>query len=102
MNAKPACIIIHGSTFFAPIIVPLLFMLLTQDDYVKEKATEALLFHVMMTIAAGIAAILMLVLIGFLLLPILGLIALYYPLKGIWYAIEERPFRYPIVHNWVR
>lgn len=102
MNTKPACIIIHASTFFAPIIGPLLFMLLAQDDYVKEKATEALLFHVMMMIAAGIAGILIIVLIGLVLLPVVGLIALYYPLKGIWYAIEERPFHYPIVHNWVR
>lgn len=102
MNTKPACIIIHGSTFFAPVIVPLLFMLLAQDEYVKEKATEALLFHVMMTIAFAIATALMFVLIGFLILPVLGIIALYYPIKGILYAVWERPFGYPIVHNWVR
>lgn len=101
MDTKPACIIIHGSTFFAPVIVPLLFMLLAQDRYVKEKATEALLFHIVMTISFVVASVLVFVLIGFLILPVLGIIALYYPIKGIVYAIQGRPFRYPIVHRWV-
>jgi uncharacterized membrane protein len=102
MNQKPACVIIHGSTFFAPVLVPLLFYFLVDHSYVKEKALEALLFHILMVIALGVSSFLMIVLIGFLLVPIFSIIAIYYPIKGIIRALQEREFHYPIVHNWVK
>lgn len=102
MNPKPTCVVIHASTFFAPILVPLLFYFLADHPYVKEKALEALLFHIAMAALLTISAFLMIVLIGFILLPIFSLVAIYYPIKGIIRALQEEPFHYPIVHNWVR
>ena len=102
MNVKPACMIIHGSTFFAPVLIPLLFYFLSDHPYIKEKAMEALLFHVLMIIALFISSLLVIVLIGFVLLLIFSLIGIYYPIKGIVYALQERPFHYPIVHGWVK
>ncbi|AMA72840.1 MULTISPECIES: DUF4870 domain-containing protein [Aneurinibacillus] len=102
MNVKPACVIIHGSTFFAPVLIPLLFYFLSDHPYIKEKAMEALLFHVLMIIALFISSLLVIVLIGFVLLLIFSLIGIYYPIKGIVYALQERPFHYPIVHGWVK
>ncbi|MED0680078.1 DUF4870 domain-containing protein [Aneurinibacillus thermoaerophilus] len=102
MNVKPACVIIHGSTFFAPVLIPLLFYFLSDHPYIKEKAMEALLFHVLMVIALFISSLLVIVLIGFVLLLIFSLIGIYYPIKGIVYALQERPFHYPIVHGWVK
>ncbi|MED4728173.1 DUF4870 domain-containing protein [Aneurinibacillus migulanus] len=102
MNPKPACIVIHGSTFFAPVLVPLLFYFLSDQPYIKEKAMEALLFHILMGVAIAISSFLMIVLIGFVLVPIFSIIAIYYPIKGIVRALQEKPFHYPIVHGWVR
>jgi len=63
---------------------------------------EALLFHIMMGAVIAISSFLMIVLIGFILVPIFSIIAIYYPIKGIIRALAEKPFHYPIVHSWVR
>jgi uncharacterized protein len=102
MDRKPACLIIHGSTFFAPILVPLLFVFLAEDRYVRNLAVEALLFHIVLSICFAVSAFLMILLIGFVLLPIFALIYLWYPIKGFIRALNGEEFHYPLVGNWVR
>jgi hypothetical protein len=102
MNPKPACIVIHGSMFFAPVLVPLLFYFLSDHSYIKEKAMEALLFHLLIGAALTISWFLVIVLIGLVFVAICSIIAIYYPIKGIVYALQEKSFNYPIVHGWVK
>src|SRR5690606_41188747 len=54
------------------ILAPLVIRFLKRDDdpFIDEQGTEAVNFQITMTLAAIIASILMIVLIGFLLLPI--------------------------------
>jgi uncharacterized protein len=93
--------ITHASAFFAPFLVPLLVWLLMQDRYVKSMALQALLFHVGMSILIGISAILSYILIGIPFLIVFGLMAIYYPIKGVIYSLKGRPFHYPIIGSLV-
>lgn len=102
MERKPASLLIHASIFFAPFIVPIIFMIIANDRYIKDLAIEALLFHIMITVGLTISSILVVILIGIPLLIIVGLVGLYYPIKGIVDAVNERPFHYPLVSQWVR
>lgn len=102
MERKPSAILIHASIFFAPFIVPIIFMLITNDRYIKDLAIEALLFHVLVTVGLTVSGFLVVILIGIPLLAIVGLVGLYFPIKGIVGAVNDKPFHYPFVSQWVR
>jgi len=89
--------ITHASIFFAPFLVPLLVWLLVQDRSTKNMALQALLFHVGIGILISISAALSFILIGIPFFIIFALMGIYYPVKGIIYALQGRPFRYPII-----
>ncbi|UYZ13640.1 DUF4870 domain-containing protein [Brevibacillus sp. WF146] len=97
MDHKGVKAITHASTFFAPILVPLVVWLLMQDRNVKNLALQALLFHIIMSVLLSISWALSFVLIGIPFLLAFGFMALYYPIKGIIYALQDRPFRYPVI-----
>jgi hypothetical protein len=102
MERKPSAIIIHASAFFAPFLVPIIFILIATERYVKDLAIEALLFHIMMGICFFISSLLVVVLIGIPMLIFFGIVWVYYPIKGILKAINEEDFHYPVVSQWVR
>ena len=101
MDQKGSFIVIHASAFFAPILVPVIFMLITKDRDVKDFAIQALLFHLLLSFCIFISFVLSFVLIGIPLLVFFGLVGLWYPIKGIIYAAKDEPFGYPIVAKWV-
>ncbi|SDM74925.1 hypothetical protein SAMN04488137_1758 [Fictibacillus solisalsi] len=101
MENKGLRILIHASTWFAPIVVPLIIYLLIADREVKSLALQALIFHFVIGILIGISAFLSWVLIGIPFLIIFGLMAIIAPIIGIVRALNDRQFQYPIVGSWV-
>ncbi|QOS97948.1 DUF4870 domain-containing protein [Brevibacterium sp. JNUCC-42] len=87
----------HASTFFAPIIGPIIIWLLASDRYVKNVALQALVFHISMSVLIGISWALSFILIGIPFLIVFGIMALYCPIKGIFYSLTGRTYYYPII-----
>ncbi|MED1795042.1 DUF4870 domain-containing protein [Brevibacillus nitrificans] len=94
--------ITHASAFFAPFLVPLVVWLLMQDRDAKNMALQALLFHVCIGVLISISWALSFILIGIPFLIVFGLMAIYYPIKGIIYSLKGRPFHYPVIGSLVR
>lgn len=80
-----------------PIAVPLVIYLVKQGNpFVRLHAAEALNFHITTAIYAAIAFVLLLVLIGFVLLPVLGLFFLVCSVLAAVAAGQGRTYRYPL------
>ncbi|RXY98813.1 DUF4870 domain-containing protein [Fictibacillus sp. S7] len=101
MENKGLRILIHASTWFAPIVVPLIIYLLIADREVKSLALQALIFHFVIGILIGISAFLSWVLVGIPFLIIFVLMAIIAPIMGIVRALNDRHFQYPIVGSWI-
>ncbi|MBP1931592.1 DUF4870 domain-containing protein [Ammoniphilus resinae] len=101
MDRKASLIVVHASAFFAPILVPIIFMFITKDPDVKSNAIQALLFHLILGFCFFISFVLSFVLIGLPLLVFFGVVAVWYPIKGIVYAAQDSQYSYPIVGKWV-
>lgn len=100
MDQRTSLVVVHASAFFAPILVPIIFMLLIRNREVKDFAIQALLFHLLISFCLFISFVLSFILIGIPLLIFFAFVAVYYPIKGIIYAAQDRPFGYPIVAKW--
>ncbi|UFJ40993.1 DUF4870 domain-containing protein [Brevibacillus humidisoli] len=97
-----AKILTHASTFFAPILVPVIVWLLVDEREVRNIALQALLFHIIMGVLIGISYVFSFILIGIPFLIVFGLVALYYPIKGIICALNDRGFHYPVIGSFFR
>ena len=82
---------------FGSIIGPLVIWLIKKDTmpFVNDQGKEALNFNITMGIAAIVCSMLMLVLIGFLLLPALVILWLVFVIIGTIKANEGTAYRYP-------
>lgn len=93
----------HGSIFFGSLVVsvgiPIAILFITDDEVTKENAREALNFHFNLWLYGIIFGILTVVLIGFVLLGILGLVNLIMPIIGIVQVLTNpyKSFRYPFI-----
>lgn len=101
MDRKASLVLIHASAFFAPVLVPIIFMFIAKEREVKDMSIQALLFHLILGFLIFISVILSFVLIGLPLLIFFGFVAVWYPIKGIVYAAKDEPYGYPIVAKWV-
>lgn len=101
MENKWIKVILHASAFFLPVLVPLLFLLLVQDEKVKSLSIQALLFQFVMWVLIGISTVLSFVLIGIPFLIIFGLMTIIVPIIGIVKALQDEDWNYPIVGRWV-
>ena len=88
----------HASALVAAFFGPLLFLLLADDDdeLVRENATNALNFQIVLFIATVIAAVLVFAFVGILLLPILGVIDIVFVLIGTVKASNGEIYAYPL------
>lgn len=88
----------HASALVAAFFGPLLFLLLADDDdeLVRENATNALNFQIVLFIATVIAAVLVFAFVGILLLPILGVIDVVFVLIGTVKASNSEIYAYPL------
>ncbi|WP_165898450.1 DUF4870 domain-containing protein [Tumebacillus sp. BK434] len=102
-ESKVLAVLSHVSYFFLPIILPVIVLLVKQDDpYVKHHAKQSLIFHAAIIVATLIAWILTLLLIGFLLLPVIWIAGLVYTIIAIIRAVDGEYYRYPLAGNWVK
>lgn len=93
----------HGSVFFSAAVVsvgiPIAIYLISEDEIVKENAREALNFHLNIWLYGIIFGILTLILIGWVLLGILGLVNLIMPIIAILKVLGDsnQVYRYPFI-----
>ncbi|MFB6233235.1 MAG: DUF4870 domain-containing protein [Haloarculaceae archaeon] len=88
----------HVSALIASFLGPVLFLVLADDDdeLVRENAKNAINFQIVLFIAALIAAVLALALIGFLLLPLIGVIDVVFVLIATVKANNGEIYSYPL------
>ena len=101
MEDKWSKVIVHASAFFAPVLVPILFFLISSDEHVKRLSIQALLFQLVMGVLITISAFLSVLLIGIPFLIIFALMTVIVPIIGIVKALGETYWNYPIVGRWV-
>ena len=101
MEDKWSKVIVHASAFFAPVLVPILFFLISSDDHVKRLSIQALLFQLVMGVLITISAFLSVFLIGLPFLLVFALMTVIVPIIGIVKAWNETYWNYPIVGRWV-
>jgi len=97
MEHKGLKILVHASTWFAPVLVPIIVYFLTSNREVKSLSLQAIIFHLVIGVLISISIFFSWILIGIPFLIIFGLMALIAPIMGIIRALDDRPFRYPII-----
>lgn len=106
MESKGLKILIHASTWFAPILVPLIIFLITKEDDVKRLSIQAIIFHLLMTglisLSIILSATIILAIIGIPLFIGFFLITLIVPIMGIVNAVQDRYFEYPIIGSFIK
>ncbi|MFD1927204.1 DUF4870 domain-containing protein [Sporosarcina siberiensis] len=106
MENKGLKILIHASGYFAPFLVPIVVYLLCHfflDDLeAKKLSIQAVLFQLVMSVLAFVSFLLIFVIIGIPLLIALGLVWFIVPIIGVYKALNDQPFNYPIVGSWVK
>jgi len=101
MDSKWGKVIIHASAFFAPVLVPILFWLLSSEDEIKRLSIQALLFQAVMWVLVVISSFFSVFIIGIPFLIVFGLMTIIVPIIGIVKALGEEKWNYPIVGRWV-
>lgn len=97
MEHKGLKILVHASTWFAPVLVPIIVYFLTSNREVKSLSLQAIIFHLVIGVLISISIFFSWILIGIPFLIVFGLMALIAPIMGIIRALDDRPFRYPII-----
>lgn len=93
----------HGGVFLAaPILIPLVVMLISSDDYVKTQAKEALIFQIGLIVAAAISGILVILLVGIIGLIFVGIAAVIMPIVAIISVVDGKDYSYPITGKFAR
>ncbi|GAB4461558.1 MAG: DUF4870 domain-containing protein [Elainellaceae cyanobacterium] len=93
----------HGSIFINALVVsigiPIAILLVSDDPVVKENAKEAINFHINMWLWWLVVGVLSIILVGFLLFPILGLVNLILPILAILACLSNPAtrYRYPFI-----
>ncbi|EMA64875.1 DUF4870 domain-containing protein [Halorubrum kocurii] len=87
----------HASALVASFFGPILFLILADDDdeLVKQNAKNALNFQIVVFVALVVSGLLTVVLVGFLLLPIVGVIDLVLVLIATVRANDGEVYAYP-------
>lgn len=106
---KVLAVLAHVSYLMAGIgfiFVPLGLMLWKKDDaFVHEHAKQALCLHILVVICMTLSFVLTMLLVGFLLLPLFFVLALFWFFASIyacWKAINGAYYEYPLIQWLVR
>ncbi|MBD8027221.1 DUF4870 domain-containing protein [Ureibacillus sp. Re31] len=101
MDNKWAKVIIHASAFIMPVLIPVLFWLLSSEQEIKRISIQALLFQGVMWILITISIIFSFLIIGIPFLIVFGIMTFVVPIIGIVKALMDENWNYPIVGRWV-
>jgi uncharacterized protein len=101
---KTMALLSHVLTFFFGFLAPLVIWLIKKDQslYAAEHAKESLNFQISIIIYGIIGALSMFILIGFVLLPILGLLTFIFVIIATIKAANGEPYRYPMTIRFVK
>ena len=102
MEVKGLKILIHASTWFAPILVPLIIFFVARQDDVKSLSIQALVFHIAMSTLIFISFLFSFIFIGIPFFIGFSLIALIVPIMGIINAAQDRYFEYPLIGSLIK
>lgn len=99
LDQKGIKILVHASTWFAPVLLPLIVYFIFKDRDLKRLSLQAILFHAIFWLLVSVSFMLSFVLIGIPFFIIFSIMGFYYPIKGIVYAVKEKHYEYPVA-NW--
>jgi uncharacterized membrane protein len=102
-ESKLLAIASHAALFVGGgVIVPLVIYLLVSKDnyYVKENAKQAFVSQGLFYISYAISAALCILIIGFLMLPILGIMQIIFTIIAIIKTWDGQVYGYPITGAW--
>ncbi|NLJ54242.1 MAG: DUF4870 domain-containing protein [Intrasporangiaceae bacterium] len=88
------------ASFIAPLVVWLVFK--GRGPFLEHHAKEALNFQITVLIAAVVSSLLILLLVGFVLLPLVGLWALIMPIIAAVKASNGDWYRYPLTIRFIK
>jgi uncharacterized Tic20 family protein len=92
----------HVLAIFTGFIGPLIIYLAADDDsFAQENAANALNFQIVVTIGYIVSSVLMVVLIGLLLLPIVGLLHVVFCAIAALKAKDGEAWKYPLTPDLV-
>lgn len=93
----------HGGGFLAaPILIPLVIMLISKDDFVKTQAKEALMFQILSILALSVSGVLTIIVIGIIGLIVVGIASVIIPVIAIVNVLNGKDYTYPISGKWAR
>lgn len=95
-NEKLLSILTHISGIFIGFIGPLIFYLVAEEKQVKEHSKKALNWQLSVLIYSIVAAILIFVIIGLLLLPAIMIANLIFSIIAAIKASEQKVWDYPL------
>jgi len=95
---KTMAILAHLGGIFFGLLAPLIIWLIKKDEspYVDQQAKEALNFQIFMAICMVASLILMIVLIGFVLIFIVGIVDLIFCIVAAVKTSNGENYRYPV------
>lgn len=102
MEMKGEKILVHASTWFAPILVPLIIFFVSRYEEVKSLSIQALIFHIVMSLLIMISFIFSFLLIGIPFFIIFTLISIIVPIMGIINAAQDKNFNYPLIGSLIK
>lgn len=93
----------HGGVFLAaPVLIPLVIMLIASDDYIRTQAKEALMFQILLILGAIVSGILTLLIVGILGFIVIGIAAVVMPIIAIVNVLNGSDYSYPVSGKWAR
>jgi len=97
-NAKNMAMLCHLLGFFTSFIGPLIIWLLKKDEdsFIDQQGKEALNFQITIIIASFVAGLLSFLCIGFLLLPVIGILDLVFVIMACVKSSKGEAYRYPV------
>uniref|UniRef100_A0A942T199 DUF4870 domain-containing protein n=1 Tax=Neobacillus citreus TaxID=2833578 RepID=A0A942T199_9BACI len=94
----------HVGAIFFSLIVPIVAYLVLRDrgQFIREHTRQALNFHITAAIAGVVASILTVVLIGFLLLPVIGVLVIVFSIMAAVAANRGQFYKYPLAIEFIK
>ncbi|MDM7891570.1 DUF4870 domain-containing protein [Curtobacterium caseinilyticum] len=94
----------HVGGIFFSLVVPIIAYLVLRDrgQFIKEHTRQALNFHITAAIAYVVAWLLCLVVIGFVLLPVIGVLVIVFAILAAVAANRGDFYRYPLTIEFIK
>ncbi|AFS78327.1 hypothetical protein Curi_c13160 [Gottschalkia acidurici 9a] len=100
---KLICTLCHLSLFISlPVIVPLIVLVVSNSQFVKQQAKEALAFQIGLIIMGIVGGVLTLLIVGIFILIAVGIAGIVLPIVAVVKISDNIDYSYPISGKFVR